>query len=777
MKRATMLALMVLGAISLFTTAPAFAADYNGNCAGAANWSQTDGQGNVTITDTSCVISGPVTASGHIWISATTIQAQALTANGGPITLTGNGGTTTGALSATAGNVWVDDSGGSVTLGSVNTASGGSGGEIQIYSGNGSVTTGALTTTSSPGQATTGLIQVWATTTITVNGAVQSGYSVEIIAPSSSGGGVTTGTTANTITTTGAVSSAAQPIAINAAGQISIGGNVSSNGGAIAIHANVSASASTSTATFSTSAATGANGVAGTINASGSGSSNGIYLTNGGTGGITLKNAGDLSSSGGGVVVDACNENDVSTCTAPIVIGAGTLSTDGGSNPAGIQLFIGGTITTQGGTTLSASDSVTGSGVKIHYVTLSATTITLSGNLTINVNGDNPVGGPSGGGSIELNNLGANSASDGFATFGAVTVTTTAAPTSALTITGSGTLTGTSQGKNQLVGMQGGGSALTYSAGTLTFNTNDSSSTIEVLSASGTATNFSGSAPANLNAIGPSSGNGGGGTINFYPGSMGTITPKLTLKANGAGTGLGGNINLIAGSGNVSLGSNAGSLSLSATGGSTVSGGNVTGGAISVSTPGNVTLDSSSVAPNVTAAAGSNNGGGSISINAAALTYPSGITLTATGDGSGAGGNITLSTTSTINIASTPLHFNASGGSSSQTGGVVTIVNASNFDVNTYMNVVGGSSVSSTSFDGQVNLNGVNCQQWFVNSSQWPKTYWDCAHTGTQSSPGTPPATDSAVASLAQTSTLNPLRTTMANAPVQLYVFATEPPF
>ena len=119
MKRATMLALMVLGAISLFTTAPAFAADYNGNCAGAANWSQTDGQGNVTITDTSCVISGPVTASGHIWISATTIQAQALTANGGPITLTGNGGTTTGALSATAGNVWVDDSGGSVTLGSV----------------------------------------------------------------------------------------------------------------------------------------------------------------------------------------------------------------------------------------------------------------------------------------------------------------------------------------------------------------------------------------------------------------------------------------------------------------------------------------------------------------------------------------------------------------------------------------------------------------------------------------------------------------------------------
>ncbi len=112
-------------------TSPAHAADYSGDCAGVP----ASVTGNVDITDSTCTISHPVSATGYIHISASgAVSTSSLTTTWGDVSVvTTSGGITTGTIS----------SGWNVTLTAVGnvvpSAITSSGGSISLTSSNGQV--------------------------------------------------------------------------------------------------------------------------------------------------------------------------------------------------------------------------------------------------------------------------------------------------------------------------------------------------------------------------------------------------------------------------------------------------------------------------------------------------------------------------------------------------------------------------------------------------------------------------------------------------------------
>ena len=467
----------------------------------------------------------------------------------------------------------------------------------------------------------------------------------------------------------------------------------------------------------------------------------GIYVNSGPVGGITVSSMSNLvvtspGSRSGILILDAQG----GTLTLP----TGTLSSDGsGSQGAGLVTLMAQTITTVNGTIISASQTTSGYN---HGVNIAASTINLAGasGLQVKANG-NGITGSSGSayvtmvpkdgvtvtftGDVNSRNWQVNYVSF-FQKTGAVTVN---GATSLLTVSANGDYSRVSMSaypftfNNKTVTVQARGTvdhivqigysgAFTNQAslefkgtGVVSIDANATTGTGGGVSLFGDKFTFN--APTfNINANGPTSGNGDGGTV--YVGSSAlTLSPtsKMTVTANAASaTGATGNailgdinngsapkaIQFYPGPVSLDIGTAAsvGQVSFAATGGK--AGGN--GGTIVISSsPVNIKTAN---AVNASALAGLGNGGeiffGSYiqSVNPAA-------TMTAIGKGAGTGGKFTSNSS------------------------------ALGQDVNKYVKVDGGTGVGAN-FHGSIKINNVLCQQRKTTSaSVWPKTYWNCVNT------------------------------------------------
>ncbi len=234
---------------------------------------------------------------------------------------------------------------------------------------------------------------------------------------------------------------------------------------------------------------------------------------------------------------------------------------------------------------------------------------------------------------------------------------------------------------------------------------------------------------------------GDGGTIQIAGDSISLSNNSIPLvfSANGTGSGNGGFVYVYLGSTSaVTIGSGAGNYEITALGGSTS--GN--GGHVGISTGGDLNVDLTQIliAPNVAATTGNGNGGvlsltagssgtgnlalsnassitenavvngmgGQIILKAPLITYPTGsgaFTLTADGSGTGMGGMVSFTTSSTaaltIGTGAGNLTLNASAGSDGTdanpaNGGTVTVSTGGNLTVNPAQINVSPGGVSGT---------------------------------------------------------------------------------
>ena len=140
MKRATLILLAAIGML-LGTSKYASASDFSGNCNDFLTWSETDGNGNATVSDSSCSISSDASATGSITITADSVDAQSLTA-GGLISISADSISTN---DLTAGStITVTSSSGDISAGDLTAES-----TVTVTSSSGDITAGALTTTDS----------------------------------------------------------------------------------------------------------------------------------------------------------------------------------------------------------------------------------------------------------------------------------------------------------------------------------------------------------------------------------------------------------------------------------------------------------------------------------------------------------------------------------------------------------------------------------------------------------------------------------------------------
>jgi hypothetical protein len=634
-----------------------------------------------------------------------------VTVNGGSLEIDAGGNTTTGNLSATAVNF---GGGANIQTGNITATNG----RFSANAAGGNLTTGSITTTTAPGTYVAGsTIDADATGTVTIDGNVSSGDYV------TSAGHVA-------VVINGTVSSGASQISGQAGVYLSSEGTVSSGaitsyGGQISIHPYDRSANTIASSPFNVGAG-GVNGVSGAINANGTAGSGGIYITNAGSGGIVVRRGGDLSAKSsstapGYIILDACNENDTDpACTGAITIGAGTIASDGTSAfIAGGQIYIANTISLSG-TKMTADDTAPAPSNPflnyVHTVVLAANTITLNGaGLTATANG--PKGG------IQINNFGATSAADNFQGVGNPPgVSLTVAPTTPLTISGSGALSLTSNGEDTRVSFQGAGLTFASTLGDVTVNANRKTAVVSVLTPAGTALAFNETAPVVINsngdAAGGAAGTGDAGTINISAGSVTSpVMPLITLQTNGTNNGKGGTQTITTNS-NITLGILPGEFQLSANGGAT-------GG------------DAGSIT--VTVGAG----------NQATMDIPA--------------------------IAGTPFVVSATAQSPAGLGGKVTIDHAVNMvaslpiNVNAGIKVDGGSSIGDAALDGSINLNNVTCQQWQTGLSSWPLSYWDCVHPGHPAG-AEPTVADGANSLESQLKSQLGNTLTPANPSVQIYV-------
>lgn len=662
---------------------PVKAADYNDTC---ANISQFNGQGNVTINEPgSCTLNQAVTATGWIRItSGGAINAQGLTSQNDEVNLTGSGDINITGPVSTRLNTKLN--GTSVTATTISSQWG-----IQVEATSGTLSLGDVTSNSAGTEFGTN-IMLTATGNIGVGNVRNNGTS-----------------------TTGGIEIRANTGGGNVPFRVGGGGT------------NGSGTLSISTAT-------------------GGGSDpyympGGIYVNSGPVGGIIVSSMSNLvvtspGSRSGILILDAQG----GTLTLP----TGTLSSDGsGSQGAGLVSLMAQTITTVNGTVISASQTTSGYN---HGVNIAASTINLAGATGLQVKADgNGITGSSGSAYVTI------VPKDG------VTVSFTGdvnnrnwqvSYVSLFQKTGSVTF----NGANALLKVNANGdySRVNMSAYPMTFNnktvtiqaqgtvdhivqigysgayTNQASLEFKgtgVVSINANATTgigggvslfgdkFTFNAPTfNINANGPTSGNGNGGTV-YVGSSLLTLSPtsKMTVTANAAsaagttGNAILGDINtpsapkaiqFFPGSVNLDIGTaaNVGQVSFAAKGGA----GGGDGGTIVISSaPVNIKTAN---AVNASALAGTGKGG-EIVIWSSIQTVEPAATMTAIGKGSGTGGRFT--------------------GNSS----------ALSQDVNKYVKVDGGTGVG-TNFHGSIKLNNVLCQQRKTTSaSVWPKTYWNCVNT------------------------------------------------
>lgn len=299
-----------------------------------------------------------------------------------------------------------------------------------------------------------------------------------------------------------------------------------------------------------------------------------VYISNGGTGGITLTNAGDISVKGtssrsGGITLDA-GDGDIS-------LPAGTLSADGTGDHGGsfIQLFAD-TIETEDGTVISASDN--GQSGQQKLVQIAANTVNLTGStgLTIRSDGDGNAANPTSLQILPKDSIVLDD-NDSITYFyywftaednywnGADSVEFAGSATAPLNISSNGS-------HNRVYA----------SAYPLTFNTGETNieckgeedHQIDIVrfQASGSAGLVFNGDDVTIDASGPDTGSGDGGQISINIDYISrSSTGKVTVKADGKGDGDGGHIIFYPGavSSAVQLGLNDEQFAFSAKGGST----------------------------------------------------------------------------------------------------------------------------------------------------------------------------------------------------------------
>jgi len=225
------------------------------------------------------------------------------------------------------------------------------------------------------------------------------------------------------------------------------------------------------------------------------------------------------------------------------------------------------------------------------------------------------------------------------------------------------------------------------------------------------------------------------------------IDPKQdTILANGAGSGSGGNIQLLSGDnlsvvGNILAhggcsGGTGGNLKLVSNLLVEVNGDMDTQGGASEAGQGCLAI---AARPAIQSLISQPSNGGTITLTAAEVKLL-GQKLVADGHANGNGGNISIQndTSNPIvlsNFVSAQLSAKAAGQDSTGAGGDIFILAAkrasgstSLMDVLYYLKVDGGEDLDSsdpTKKDGRISLNAITCTQWRM-STNFPTTYWDC---------------------------------------------------
>lgn len=150
----------------LFGTAPAFAANFTGNCADAQDPAQFDGNGNADITDSSCTISS-LSATGHINITASGAVSIGTLSAGTSSSITGQSINATGGISTNGGSLTLVSSNGLITTTALTSAYGG----ISITSAGsaGSITSTDVTSNGGP-------LTVISSNKVTFTGQVQTDF-------------------------------------------------------------------------------------------------------------------------------------------------------------------------------------------------------------------------------------------------------------------------------------------------------------------------------------------------------------------------------------------------------------------------------------------------------------------------------------------------------------------------------------------------------------------------------------------------------------------------
>lgn len=122
--------------------------------------------GDADITDTACVFANDVSASGHISVTATSINATNLTASNGALTLTSSGGPiSTAALESVGGATTVTSSGGLISTTTITSVYG----AIYVTSSGGDITTTDVSASGGP-------LNLQSSDKLTVNGTVQTDW-------------------------------------------------------------------------------------------------------------------------------------------------------------------------------------------------------------------------------------------------------------------------------------------------------------------------------------------------------------------------------------------------------------------------------------------------------------------------------------------------------------------------------------------------------------------------------------------------------------------------
>ncbi len=681
-------ALALLMALGIAGTA--HATDYTGSCANYPNLpggGTFDGNGNVNITDQNCTLSQSVTATGVIVIDASggsiTSPGKNLNAGGG-VSLTGNS-VVIGNVDGAGGDVFLISNLGIITAGTVTSDSG-----KVIISGDDTVTTSDITATgtsvyvsSTNGNVSTGRI-------------IGHGDSIQVLANSGK------------ITVSDSVIGSDLTQIFAAKDTISLK-DVTNSDGDVRIFANQAGGSSPFTI-----GSTGSNAVLSIHNDGASFRS--IYVSNGGTGGISYSGTSNLSvknSAGptGNIILDGQGSGNVTL--------TGSFDVDGSGQQAGaINIFAPQVIAN--GATLSASSP----GNAVGVINLVTNQITTTGALTLNVNGNGPFAQ-----FVELSLFPVDSYSvqapldpNQFITFGPFQPSA-----NPLTISGAGALTINANGDNN--GLKILGYPLQLKSASTTINNKGSGNGVFIQSTDGAnlrgVLTLNGTIAVHSNSTGPVQ-------VPNQIGVDGTSIPSLTgnvlLDAAGTNGGDGGQIYLTSDSGTINFGSSGNNFALNANGSST--GGK--GGTITVG--GGTTSYVVKAANGLTASVqGGNGDGGTITLTGQNLSNTSGSTSTIAADGKGTGNGGKISVVSSGNItassATTAFSFEAkagttgNGGEIDLTGNIISLdgtkisVSAQgngkggilNINANTQLKLTAGSldaSGAGSKDGGKITLNG-----------------------------------------------------------------------